>query len=157
MDILPQSLVRLIHIISATIFVGNIIVSGFWFYMANRTKKISVINFAARNTTIADVFITVPSGLLLVITGLILSVGYGGIFGTGWLLVSVSLFGVSGLIWVVFLIGYQVKVFRLSGADSSTNQISKDITKILNKWYFWGLLATIMPLISLALMILKPN
>ena len=62
-----------LHIAGAVIFLGNIIVTGAWMLMAERTNISRVIHFSAKAVIRADFLFTLPGVLLVLINGLIMA------------------------------------------------------------------------------------
>ncbi len=146
--VLPYEWHKALHIFWAVIFVGNIIVTGAWMLLAERTRDPSVLQFAARAVNWADVFFTGPGVILVLWNGLVLSSQWGGVFRTSWITAALALFLLSGIVWVGLLLPYQHRLIQRSGDE---------FFQILHRWYFWGTVATILPLISLVLMAVKPT
>ncbi len=61
-----------------------------------------------------------------------------------------------GVLWIGPLLRYQNSIITLSDTMPGEKGLSEFFT-ILHKWYFWGAVATVLPLISLVLMFLKPR
>ncbi len=147
---------KLLHILGAIFLVGNIVITGVWLFMAERTHNQDVMRFAARMVNWADVFFTVPGIFLLIANGDILSEQWGGVFHVSWIVVSLVSFVLSGIVWLGLLLRYQNRLVLL--ADSlHEEEGSSDFFATLHKWYKWGVTATVLPLISLILMFLKPD
>ena len=98
-----------LHILGASLFLGNIIVSAFWKVLADRTGNYSVIRFATRLVNVTDAVFTGLGATLLLVTGHLLAANYGGILSNDWILWSYVLFGVSGAIWIAVLVPIQFK------------------------------------------------
>ena len=147
---------KLLHILGAIFLVGNIVITGVWMFMAERTNNSDVMRFAASMVNWADVFFTVPGIFLLITNGDILSEQWGGVFRVSWIVASLILFVFSGIVWIGLLLRYQSSFITLSNSMHIENDSSQFFT-ILHKWYFWGAIATVFPIISLVLMFLKPN
>lgn len=146
--VFPYEWHKALHIFGAVIFVGNIIVTGAWMLLAERTRDPSVIQFAARTANWADVLFTGPGVILVLWNGLVLAHQLNGIYRTSWIAAALGLFALSGIVWVVFLIPYQHRLIQRSGDE---------FLRTLHRWYFWGIIATILPLVSLVLMVVKPT
>lgn len=144
----------LFHILGAVLFLGNIIVTGVWMLLAERSGSVPVVRFAARVVNWMDVYLTAPASVLLIAFGVTLTRAHDA-FTAGWLVVGVALFGLSGLIWLVRLIPDQQRMITLS--ESATDKLPAEFTPILHRWYVWGAIATILPLITLALMVRQPT
>lgn len=148
---------RVLHILGGVIFLGNIIVTGVWMLMGEHTKKPSVIFFGARAVNWADVFFTAPGVILVLLTGEVLATQWGGFGKESWITAGLGLFVLSGVAWVGFLIRYQNALLKKSVDFVDSGSPSEDFRRILHKWYFWGIIATISPLLSLILMVIKPK
>ncbi|MSQ06613.1 MAG: DUF2269 family protein [Dehalococcoidia bacterium] len=153
----PYKVHKVLHIFGAVIFLGNIIVTGVWMLLAERTREAAILQFASTVVNWADVVFTAPGILLLLANGLILATTWGGILGVSWITVALALFASSGVVWAVFLIPDQSRLIRLSANAQAGETLPKPFFQALHRWYFWGTVATILPLISLGLMVIKPK
>lgn len=153
-----HDLYKSLHILGAILFLGNIIITGIWMYLAERSKIVPVIQFATKAVNWMDVFFTAPGAALVLLTGLLQAPHHGGLYTQSWILAGLILFSLSGVIWLLFLIPDQHRLIRLSNEDiTKDGKLPKKFFKILHRWYFWGIIATILPLISLVIMVLKPK
>jgi len=143
-----------LHIFGVVLFVGNIMVTGAWMFLAERTGGKEVLGFASRMVNWADVAFTAPGIILIVIGGLTISNNrWGGPFATSWLMAGATLFLASGVVWVAFLIRYQDKMIKLT--KDSEGELPKEFFSILHRWYFWGAVATILPIAAAIFMVVK--
>ncbi len=147
---------KLLHILGAIFLIGNIVITGVWMFMAERTDNPDIMAFAVKMVNWADVFFTVPGIFLIIANGDILSEQWGGVFNVSWIVVSLALFVLSGIVWAGLLLRYQNSLIRLSESMHNEKK-SREFFTLLHKWYFWGSAATVLPLISLVLMFLKPK
>ena len=60
---------KTIHILSACLFLGNVIVSGTWAALAERTRNHQIIQFSNRLVLITDFLFTLTGALGVIITG----------------------------------------------------------------------------------------
>ena len=153
---------RLLHIAGAVLFLGNIIVTAAWMLLAGHTRDRAVLAFASRSVVAADFLFTAPGIVLVLLNGLALaSMRYGGwadFHQTSWILTALGLFALSGVVWAGFLLRCQVRLVALSGeAVRAGVPMPAEYFSVLRRWYFWGTIATLLPLVSLALMIYKPS
>jgi uncharacterized membrane protein len=155
---LSYTWLKLLHLLGVVLFMGNLIVTGVWMLLAERTKDPATLYFASKTTSLADLFFTLPGIVLILFNGMVLSIRWGGIIQTSWITAGLALFGMSGLIWMAFLLRYQRRLIRIAGqAVRTKSPLPDEFFRILHRWYFWGTLATILPLITMALMVLKPK
>ena len=141
-----------LHILGASLFLGNIIVSAFWKVLADRTGNYFVIRFATRLVNVTDTVFTGLSATLLLVTGHLLAGNYGGILSNDWILWSYVLFGVSGVIWIAVLVPIQFKQAHMLRM-SPTEEIPKEYHRLARIWSFAGTLATLFPLPAVYLMV----
>ena len=73
---MDYSYLKLIHLISVMIFLGNIITGLFWMSIAVRTKDLKIIHFTMKGIIKADRYFTIP-GVLIITVGGFLSAIYG--------------------------------------------------------------------------------
>ncbi len=149
---------KLIHIAGGVLFIGNIVVTGVWMFMARRTNDPRIISFASDMVDWLDLVFTGPGVFLILVSGVVLATPWGGVRGASWISTAVALFVFSGVVWVAFLLPSQRRLVRLAQeAVASESALSREYHELLAKWFFWGAVATLSPLASLVLMITKPT
>ena len=151
---LPYAWHKWLHIFGAVLFLGNIIVTGFWVVLAHRSGKEDAVRFAAVAVNWADVVFTAPGVLLLLGNGILMSPPWGGLHRGGWLTAALGLFTLSGVVWGASLIPNQDRLARLA---QTPGPLPSAFFATLRRWYFWGVVATVLPLVSLVLMVVKPS
>ena len=151
-------ILKSLHILGAVLFLGNIIVTGWWKVMANRTKNPIIIGFAQRQVTLTDFVFTAGGATLLLAAGMAnIGIHQISIMDTPWLFWGLVLFSISGLIWVAVLIPIQIKQAKEAKLFTADTVISEAYWRREMIWYITGITATVLPLISVMLMVLKPN
>ena len=100
---------KIIHLVCACLFLGNIIVSGIWAVLAERTRNHTVVQFSNRVVLITDLIFTFFGSIGVVWTGFGLSQNFGGYQGHLWIQWSYGLLALSGLIWLFVLVPIQLK------------------------------------------------
>lgn len=148
---------KTLHVLGGVLFLGNIIITGIWMFLAQRSKNIPVVQFAIKAVNWMDVFFTAPGAALILLSGLLQAPHHGGVYTQSWILAGLILFSLSGVIWLLFLIPDQHRLIILSNQLTEKGKLPQKFFKTLHKWYFWGIIATILPIISLIIMILKPK
>jgi len=143
---------KIIHLLCACLFLGNVIVSGVWAAMAERTGKHEIIKFANRLVLITDLLFTASGAIGLVFTGHLMAGQYGGDTAHPWITWSYILFGVSGLIWMLVLVPIQFKQRLLL---QRTTQITREYLQLSRVWQISGAVATVLPLPILYMMVTK--
>jgi len=151
------ALIKFIHIIGAVLFVGNIIVSAFWKILADRTGELEVIRHATRTVNLADVYFTVGGIILLLGAGHALAPEYGGVMSKNWILWSYMLLIASGAIWALILLPVQISQSRLLERLGSLDSIPDRYWRLATIWAVAGTVASVLPLIAIYLMVVKPE
>jgi len=146
-----------LHILGVILFIGNIIITGWWKVMADRTNNPVIIAFAQRQVTLTDYVFTLGGVLLVLGAGMgnaiIHDMDY---FSIKWLTWGYWLFIVSGIIWIAILIPVQIKQARMAKSFAVTLKIPEEYWRLRNIWNVFGVLATIIPMLNIYWMVFKP-
>ena len=150
-------LLKSLHILGAVILLGNIIVTGWWKVMADRTRNPAVIAFAQRQVTLTDYIFTGGGVVLILATGLgnaiLHNMDY---LSIKWLSWGLWLFIISGIIWVTVLIPVQIMQAKLAHRFANGGNIPERYWMLGRLWIIFGTLATVIPLANLYWMVFKP-
>lgn len=148
---------KTLHIVGVILFLGNIIVTGWWKAMADRTGDPAIIAFAQRQVTLTDFVFTAGGVTLLLIGGLgnVLLNGFD-LFGTHWLSTGFWIFMLSGLIWATVLIPIQYRQAQMAKAFAHGGEIPERYWQLNRQWYLWGITDTLIPLSIVYWMVFKP-
>lgn len=151
-------LLKSLHILGIILFLGNIIITGWWKSMADRTKNPQIIAFAQRQVTLTDFIFTAGGAALVFASGVgnavLHNMDYLNIYWLAW---GYGLFIASGIIWVVILIPVQIKQARMAREFAISNNIPQSYWRLGKIWIIFGVLATILPLLNLYFMVIKPT
>jgi uncharacterized membrane protein len=143
---------KIVHLLCACLFLGNVIVSGVWAALAERTRNHTIIQFSNRLVLITDLMFTATGAIGVVVTGHLMAARFGGDTAFPWLTWSYVLFGVSGLIWAAVLVPIQLRQRTLLRA---TTQITTEYLRLSRIWQMSGAVATLLPLPIVYLMVTK--
>lgn len=150
-------LLKSLHLFGIVIFLGNIIVTGWWKVMADKTHNPVIIAFAQRQVTLTDYVFTFGGVFLVAGTGIGNAVLHNmDYYTTKWLAWGYWLFIASGLIWVFILIPVQIKQAKMAKQFVEGKEIPALYWKLGKIWIIFGTLATILPLLNLYWMVFKP-
>jgi uncharacterized membrane protein len=116
-------LLKFIHLLGVVIFLGNIVVTGWWKFMADRTGDLKIIAFAQRQVTLTD-FVFTAGGVVLVAIG---GVGNAMLHHMDYLHIKWMAWGywqfiASGVIWVVVLIPVQIRQAKMARTSQTANR-----------------------------------
>ena len=149
-----------LHVAGAIVFLGNIVVTAVWLALAERMGGREVLRFAARTVARADLIFTAPGVVLVLGNGLAMAAdrwgGWSGFHEHSWLTSALVLFALSGVLWVGLLLPYQFRMIRLAESGGDT-QLPGEFFSTLHRWYVWGGVAILLPVLSLLLMVNKPE
>ena len=146
--------VKVLHVLSACLFLGNVIVSGTWAAFAERTRNYEVIAFSNRLVLITDLMFTLTGALLVVYTGSLMAHRYVDAAAPlqSWITWSYLLFGLSGLIWALVLVPIQLRQRALL---KNFKTVTPEYLRLSRVWQISGAIATVVPLPIVYLMITK--
>jgi uncharacterized membrane protein len=144
---------KLIHLICACLFVGNVIVSGIWALLAERTRNHAIVQFSNRMVLITDVLFTLLGSLGIVWSGHGMAQNYGGGEGHPWIQWSYLLLSFSGAIWLFVLVPIQLKQRALL---KKSDTVCADYWRLSRIWKLAGAIATLVPLPIVYFMVTKP-
>jgi uncharacterized membrane protein len=110
-------LIKLLHIVAVIAFVGNIITGIFWHAHAARTRDPKLLAYTMGGIIRSDRLFTIPGVIGIIATGIAAAI-YGNfpILRTGWILWTLILFIVSGLIFMIRVAPLQRQLRALAEA-----------------------------------------
>ena len=147
-----NSTLKIVHVLCACLFLGNVVVSGIWAALAERTRNHAIVQFSNRLVLITDLLFTATGAIGVVFTGHLMAGRFGGDTAHPWIIWSYALFGLSGLIWVLVLLPIQLKQRQLL---RRTTHITREYLHWSRVWQISGAVATVLPLPILYLMVTK--
>ena len=151
-------ILKSVHIFGVMLLMGNIIVTAWWKFMANKTKDPSVIAFAQRQVTLTDFVFTAPGALLAITAGDSMAYGFmSNTWDVQWLTWGRCLFIASGIIWITVLIPTQIKQARMARTFIANKSIPNEYWKLSKRWNIFGAIAVLLPLINIYWMVFKPK
>jgi uncharacterized membrane protein len=146
---------KLLHVLSAIIFIGNITIGIFWKIQADKSKDRIIIADTFKNIIKGDKIFTMPSVTALILFGLGTAMqGNYSLIETGWIFWSIIMIIISAYAFMAHVVPLQKKIYALA---SDHEKFSWDNYSVLSKkWNMWGSIAIITPYLAVILMVLKP-
>ena len=138
-----------LHILGVVLFVGNIVVTGWWKAQADRTRHPAINAFAQRQVTLTDWLFTFGGVLLAVAAGYADAQSRGLPLDTPWLLWGQALFIASGLLWIGILVPVQSRQARLACGFAAGGPIPDAYWRLNRVAIATGITATPLPLANL--------
>lgn len=149
---------KLLHIAAVVIFLGNIITGFFWAARAHKSRDFKLIASTFQGIIKSDRIFTLPGIIVVTLAGIVAAIhGRWPILGTGWILWSIILFSISGVIFSVYVAPLQKKIAKFADTANTSDENWTQYEKIYKQWEFWGLLATLTPIAAFVLMVIKPS
>ncbi len=147
-----------LHILAAVVFVGNIITAAFWKVRADRSGNLETIAITARSLLQADYTFTAPGIVVLLVTGIwMVGLSDWARFQEPWLGGSFVLLIITGVIWLAVLLPHQRRMVRLAQEGADAGALGPEYRKAGRIWAMFGGIATLLPVLILFLMVLKPG
>jgi len=147
---------KTLHLLGVVLFLGNIIVTGWWKNLADRTKNPQIIAFAQRQVTLTDYVFTAGGAAILFVAGSANVAMHGLSYSSKWLSMGSLMFTLSGVIWAVILIPTQIKQAKMAKVFAENNVIPDQYWKMCTTWNIWGVIATLLPVVNIYWMTFKP-
>lgn len=148
-------ILKSVHVFAVIIFMGNIITGLFWKAHADSTKDRRIIAHTMQGIILSDRWFTIPGVVIITAAGFLAAIQAGlPLLRTGWILWSIVAFSLSGLAFAWKVAPLQKQLHRMATGDGDLDWAwyrSKSI-----EWELWGLFATLMPVIAVVLMTVKP-
>lgn len=149
-------ILKTIHVFGVIIFLGNLIVTGWWKVMADRTRDPRIVAFAQRQVIVTDYLFTLTGVVIITLTGIgnaqIHHLDYLTIPWMAWPFWS---FAISGLIWFAILIPLQRKQAQMAREFATAAVIPSEYWRLTKLWNGWGIVATLLPLAAVVWMVMK--
>ncbi len=148
-----------LHVLGAVLLIGNALAMAVWLTVAGVTGSDAAKRRAARVVNRADLWFTIPGVSLLLLNGLaMVGARYGGLTAfttTAWITGGLVLLVLTGLVWATRLVPAQLALYRLAKHDGPLDL--RTFQHLLRRWYAWGVVATVLPLLAVVLMTTKPS
>jgi len=147
---------KVLHITSVVLFLGNIITGVFWKVHADRTGDPKLMAHALDGIIRSDRVFTMPGVFAIIITGVWLAIEGGlPLLRTDWIWQSLILFAISGVLFGTQVAPLQKKMHALAQQAAGGAPLSPDYQRFSTRWGVTGGLATLTPLLAVVLMVLK--
>jgi uncharacterized membrane protein len=145
---------KLLHIIGVILFLGNITIGVFWMRFAVRAEDAKILAYTLKGIIAADMFFTIPGVIIIGATGLMTAmVAQYPIMKTGWIVWPMTLFVVSGIVFMIFIAPLQKKMYTL--VSSTENYDQSKFNSLYLSWNIWGAVALLLPIAAMVMMVLK--
>lgn len=145
---------KFLHIAGVVVFLGDIIVTAIWKWLADRTGDTAVAAYAQKLVLFTDKFLMIPAIAVLVASGYIkahmLQIP---VWTNPSMLTAQILFFIAGGIWGVVLRPIQMRQMVMANGFRAGDGLSPEYLQLTKRWLVWGWVAIILPVGSMFLMI----
>lgn len=148
-------LLKLVHIISATLLFGTGLGTAFFLFMANRSASLAAIQTTARTVVLADWLFTTPAIIVQPVTGYLLMQQLGYAFDSRWFLLVAGLYILAGLCWLP-VVSIQMRIRTIADECSEYTELPPTYHRLIRTWSLLGIPAFSAVLVLFALMVIKP-
>jgi uncharacterized membrane protein len=155
MDVEP--LLRLVHVLGATVLLGTGAGIAFFMVMARLTNNPVLIAHVSGTVVVADTLFTATAVVLQPVTGFFLARAVGWSLTEGWIVLSLLLYVVTGLFWLP-VVWIQVRLRDLARLAVANNQpLPERWYSLYRIWFACGFPAFFSVLGIFWLMLMKPD
>lgn len=149
-------LLKLAHVLSATLLFGTGLGTAFFFWMAHRRGDVRAIAVTARHVVLADTLFTAPAIIAQPLTGWWLMQRMGMDFDQSWLQATIVLYLLAGACWMP-VVWIQLKLRDLAEAavlDGAA--LPQSYYRLTRFWFALGWPAFLAVICIFWLMVRKP-
>jgi uncharacterized membrane protein len=146
-----------LHLLGVIMFLGNLVITGWWKLKADRTRNPVIVAFAQRQAMVSDRLFA-GGGLLLMLLG-----GPGNVMQHHldflhifWLKWGFWLFVAVGMAWGAILVPLQIAQNRMARQFAQGGEIPARYWKLQRLWKEFSLLVMLLVLLSVYWMVFKP-
>lgn len=151
---MDYGLIKTLHILSATLLFGTGLGTAYFMWSAYRTRDARVATAVARHVVRADWLFTLPTIIFQPLSGIWLAHA-GGYPWTGWIGLSLALYGLAGACWLP-VVWLQLRMRDLAAdADKRGQSLSARYWRYARIWFWLGVPAFISIVGVFFLMVLK--
>lgn len=153
---MSEEILRLAHVIGATVLFGTGAGIAFFMVMANRTRSPSLIAHVAGTVVIADTVFTATAVFAQPVTGWLLARSIGWPLTEGWIALSLALYVLTGLFWLP-VVWLQIRLRDIAHACAKANlPLTPEYDRLYRIWFACGFPAFLSVLAILWLMLARP-
>lgn len=129
---------RWLHVIGSTVLLGTGAGIAFFMVRAHRTRDARLIAHVAGSVVIADSVFTATAVVLQPLTGVLLAQATGWPLSTGWIALSIVLYGVTGAFWLP-VVWIQIRMRNLAREAARTaTPLPAAYDRLFRVWFACG-------------------
>jgi uncharacterized membrane protein len=150
------ALLKLVHILSATLLFGTGLGSAFYLWRAHGNGDVAVIAGVSRQVVLADWLFTLPAVILQPLTGIWMAQIAGYAMSELWILLAFALYGLAGGCWLP-VVWLQLRIRDMAtAAHAGAAPLPARYYHYMRIWFVLGWPAFLAMVAAFAVMIYKP-
>lgn len=152
----PYPLLKLVHVLSATLLFGTGLGSAFFLYRSYRLAEVGGLVAVTRIVVAADRLFIAPAVVVQLGTGLWLVEAAGYSLLEGWILAALGLFGLAGACWLPAA-WIQTRLHRLALEADAGGGLPDRFHRYMRWWTRLGVVSFGAVLAVFYLMVVRPS
>ena len=150
------ALIKLVHILSATLLLGTGLGSAFYLWRAHTSGEVAVIAAVSRQVVLADWLFTLPAVILQPLTGLWMMQLAGYRPTDFWILLAFALYGLAGACWLP-VVWLQIRIRDMAAlAQARGAPLPERYHRYMTVWFVLGWPALLAVLAAFVVMVYRP-
>ena len=148
-------LMRSLHVLAVVVLLGNLLMAPFW------RKRLATLGgpqaraVANRSVRMADFAFTLPGWVVVLATGIMLSIARE--WKGGWLHLSLLLFLGWLVLWHVLVLRARKAMIAQAQEAAGEGQASAELAQHERQWQQWSYISAAIVILILILMVTKPS
>ncbi|MDX8525414.1 DUF2269 domain-containing protein [Mesorhizobium sp. MSK_1335] len=152
-----EEVLRLLHVLGATVLFGTGLAIAFFMVMAVRTRDPQIIAHVTGIVVIADTVFTATAVVMQPLTGYGLARSIGWPLNEGWILLALALYVVVGLFWLP-VVWIQIRLRNMARqAAAEASALPPGFDRLYRIWFAFGFPAFLAVIAIFWLMLTKPS
>jgi uncharacterized membrane protein len=124
------ALSKLVHVVAVVLFLGNASHGLFWVAHAEKAGDPRIIGHAMQGVICADRWFTTPGVILIIASGIAAAITGGlKLLSVGWILGSIGMFSLSGLVFGLALAPLQRQIVSISASATDPQALQEPLRR----------------------------
>lgn len=150
------ALLKLVHILSATLLFGTGLGSAFYLWRAHTSGEVAAIAVVSRQVVLADWLFTLPAVILQPLTGIWMMQLAGYHLTDLWILMAFALYGLAGACWLP-VVWLQIRICDMAAtAQARGEPLPARYHRYMTIWIVLGWPAFLAVLVAFVTMVYRP-
>jgi len=143
-----------LHLLAVVVLLGNLLMAPFWRQRLAAVGGAQARAVANRSVRVADMLFTLPAWVVVLATGIMLSLARG--WHGGWLHLSLLLFLGWLVLWHVLVLRARKAMMAQAEAAAAGGQAPAELAQHERQWQRWSYVSAALVVLMLILMVTRP-